>query len=167
MPRYGYAAVVELLLKRGADAQYKDADGKTPLDVAGMDLGEDTRHIINNLFLQHREKIKNSKQRRGSCPAIPRAALMSAVNASSSNEKVTTPTGRADGSQPLLPLPSVLVSNVATQPTEKTGEMPGVDGDRHPTRCTGHTPGDLSAMQRRPSYSLAAHIRVSKIVRSE
>lgn len=149
--RYGYAAVVELLLKRGADLNYKDAEGKTAADVIGNDLSEDSRAIVVALLSDHAQKVKNNKQRRLSCPAIPRTAMITAVIAngvpSASAVAVASPSSAAslEKKQTLLPLPSVTVANANTIASNEEGRL-----------------GDSSQSIRHNSFSAAAHIRVRK-----
>ncbi|CAM9608836.1 unnamed protein product, partial [Hapterophycus canaliculatus] len=154
--RYGYAAVVELLLKRGADANFRDAEEKTPGDVIGNDLTEDSSVIVRNLLKEHAERGKANKQRRGSCPAIPRTAMVTAVNASNG----TTVASVALGASPspssslkrpsaLLPLPSVLVAKT---------ELIEASPDREELPAVGDI-GKADQPFRHTSFSVAAHIR--------
>lgn len=161
--RYGYAAVVELLLRRGADANFKDSDGKTPLDVIGTDLAEDAREIVRTLLLEHAEKMKSSKQRRGSCPAIPRTALITAIDASGLKATATaTPPAKvpADGSPPFLPLPAVTIVRSAIDPAEPSGAR-GVNTPGNPDQGEPVSAAVVARKgNRRGSFSSAAHIRV-------
>ena len=161
--RYGYAAVAELLLRRGADANFKDSDGKTPLDVIGADLAEDAREIIRTLLLEHEEKMKSTKQRRGSCPAIPRTALITAVDASGLKATTTaTPPAKvpADGSHPFLPLPAVTIVRGAVDAAEPSGAG-GVDNPGNPDQSVPiASAGVVGKGNSRRSFSSAAHIRV-------
>lgn len=151
--RYGYAAVVELLLKRGADLNFKDAEGKTAADVVGSDLSEDSREIVNALLREHAQKVKTNKQRRLSCPAIPRTAMITAINATNGISSASAvPAAAAPPSaassqktQTLLPLPSVMVASVSN--TTPNGEG---------------RPGESGQSARHTSFSAAAHIRVRK-----
>lgn len=157
--RYGYAAVVELLLKRGADPNSKDAEGKAAADVIGTDLSEDSREIVNALLREHAQKAKSNKQRRLSCPAIPRTAMITAVNASDGGMRIPSTVAAAspssaassEKSQTLLPLPSVMVAT-AVDNTASNGK------DR---------PGESSQSARHNSFSAAAHIRVRKQPRQD
>lgn len=151
--RYGYAAVVELLLKRGADPNFKDDEGKTAADVIGTDLSEDSREIVNALLRGHAQKVKNNRQRRLSCPAIPRTAMITAVNTSNGAMGASLTTAASSSSAPsleksqtLLPLPSVMVPSVIT-----TASSNGEDRS-----------GESSQSVRHNSFSAAAHIRVRK-----
>ncbi|CAM9849206.1 unnamed protein product, partial [Laminaria digitata] len=160
--RYGYAAVVELLLRRGADANFKDSDGKTPLDVIGADLAEDAREIVRTLLLEHAEKMKSTKQRRGSCPAIPRTALITAIDASGLKATATansTPPAKvsADASQPFLPLPAVISVKSAV-------DSSGAGGVDNPENTDQSVPVAAAGVagkgnNSRRSFSSAAHIR--------
>lgn len=117
--RYGYAAVIELLLKRGADAKCKDADGKTPGDVMGTDLNEDSRVLVDALFVEHAKRAKTGRQRRGSCSNIPPAvsiatldtttSLAAAAAAGRAPERTTPSNGgnKDSAGQANLPLPSL------------------------------------------------------------
>lgn len=162
--RYGYAAVVELLLRRGADANFKDSDGKTPLDVIGTDLEEDAREIVRTLLLEHAEKMRSTKQRRGSCPAIPRTALITAIDASGLKATATaTPPAKvpADENHAFLPLPAVTIVRSAVDPAEPSGAG-GVDntGNHHQSVPVAAAAGVVRKGNRRGSFSSAAHIRV-------
>lgn len=149
--RYGYAAVVELLLKRGADPNFKDAEGKTAAEVIGTDLSEDSREIVNALLREHAQKVKNNRQRRLSCPAIPRTAMITAINATNGVSSTSPAAASASQSsaasleknQTLLPLPSVMVGSVTN--TASNGE---------------DSPGQSGQSARQNSFSAAAHIRV-------
>lgn len=161
--RYGYAAVVELLLRRGADANFKDSDGKTPLDVIGADLAEDAREIVRTLLLEHAEKMKNTKQRRGSCPAIPRTALITAIDASGLKATATAnstppPKVSADASQPFLPLPAVISVKSAVD----SSGAGGVDNPENPDQSVPVAAAGVvgKGNNSRRSFSSAAHIRV-------
>lgn len=150
--RYGYAAVVELLLKRGADPNFKDAEGKTAADVIGTDLSEDSREIVMALLREHAQKAKDNRQRRLSCPAIPRTTMITAINAS--NDGVTSVSavavassssaGPSEKNQTLLPLPSVMVAS-ANNAASNNGE--------------GRS-GESGQPARHNSFSAATHIRV-------
>lgn len=149
--RYGYAAVVELLLKRGADPNFKDTEGKTAADVIGTDLSEDSREIVIALLREHAQKMKNNKQRRLSCPAIPRTAMATAVLAtngvlSASAVAAASPSSATslEKNQTLLPLPSVMVASVNNTSTNGDGRL-----------------GESGQAVRQDSFSAAAHIRVS------
>lgn len=135
--RYGYAAVVEILLKRGADPNFKDAEGNTAKDVIGGDLTEDSREIVHTLLREHEEKAKTSRQRRGSCPAIPRTALVMATTA---NASVSAAAAVAAGMPPSS-LPS----------SDKYQNLPSVGV----THLSAAKPSN-----RRTSFSMAPHIRV-------
>lgn len=143
---------MELLLKRGADPNFKDAEGKTAADVVGSDCTEDSREIVQSLLRDHAQKAKTNRQRRGSCPAIPRAAMMTAINASNESglaAAAAPPSSSASSekNQKLLPLPSVLVphkSPTTTSPNE-------------------NDEGGTSQSSRHNSFSAAAHIRVKML----
>eukprot|EP00903_Cladosiphon_okamuranus_P015150 g14008.t1 len=152
--RYGYAAVVELLLKRGADPNFKDAEGKTAADVIGTDLSEDSREIMIALLREHAQKMKNSKQRRLSCPAIPRTAMLTATNASSDGAtgasavavSFASSAAPPEKNQMLVTLPSLMVAsgNVGNNVASNNGE--------------GRS-GELGQSVKHNSFSAAAHIR--------
>lgn len=150
--RYGYAAVVELLLKRGADPNSKDVEDKTPGDVIGNDLTEDSSMIVHNLLKEHAEKVKANRQRRGSCPAIPRTAMMTAVNASNGAINAASPMSPISlrKHSALLPLPNVLVAK--TDLVETSPDRGGIS--------TVGDVGELDQPIRHKSFSVAAHIRV-------
>ncbi|CAN0066092.1 unnamed protein product, partial [Ectocarpus fasciculatus] len=140
--RYGYAAVVELLLKRGADANFKDAEGKTPGDVVGSDLSEDSREIVRTLLKEHAARVKNTKQRRGSCPAIPRTAMAAAVHAAGTGTKhgasvpaaapllLSSPATPSHKPGALLPLPSVVVTNKNAGEIDAEAAVDGADSNQ-------------------------------------
>ncbi|CAM9865989.1 unnamed protein product, partial [Scytosiphon promiscuus] len=151
---YGYAAVVELLLKRGADPNSKDAEEKTPGDVIGNDLTEDSSTIVHNLLREHAEKVKANRQRRGSCPAIPRTAMIAAVNASNGSVGASAPEAASSSTSPkkhsaLLPLPNVLVARTdLVESSSNRAELPPVDDSGNAGQPVRHT-----------SFSVAANIR--------
>lgn len=167
--RYGYAAVVELLLRRGADANFKDSDGKTPLDVIGGELEEDAREIVRTLLMEHAEKMK-TKQRRGSCPAMPRTALISAIDASNFNAATTATTAPSAKTPPdsnplLMPLPAVVVVKSAAEPGEEPTSAGGAlanPANLHHIAPVTAAAGVVGKGNSRRSFSAAAHIRVSE-----
>ncbi|CAM9781730.1 unnamed protein product [Ectocarpus sp. 6 AP-2014] len=158
--RYGYAAVVELLLKRGADANFKDAEGKTPGDVVGSDLSEDSREIVRTLLKEHAARVKNTKQRRGSCPAIPRTLMATAVHATGTGAMngasvaaaapllLSSPTAPSHKPGALLPLPSVVVTNKNAGEIDAETAVHGANSNQAGGQAT-----------RRISFSAADRIR--------
>lgn len=136
------------MLKRGADPNCKDAEGETAKDVVGSDLTEDSREIVHTLLKQHAEKAKAIKQRRGSCPAIPRTVLTAAAaNAAS----VSASAGAGAGAAAVFPssLPSSDKNLQALQPLPSVGVTLLVDRAAKPSN-------------RHMSFSAAHHIRVRK-----
>lgn len=148
---------MELLLKRGADPNAKDVDNQMPGDVVGNDLTEDTSVIVHNLLKEHAQRVKTNKQRRGSCPAVPRTAMIAAVNASSATISASAAAGVSPAPSTslkkpgaLLPLPNVLVAKTdLVDASPDRGEPPAV-GDI----------GNSVQSIRHKSFSVAAHIRV-------
>ncbi|CAM9821490.1 unnamed protein product, partial [Ectocarpus sp. 13 AM-2016] len=158
--RYGYAAVVELLLKRGEDANFKDAEGKTPGDVVGSDLSEDSREIVLALLKEHAARVKNTKQRRGSCPAIPRTMMATAVHAAGTGTingasvpaaaplLLSSPTAPSHKPGTLLPLPSVVVTNKNAGEIDAETAVGGANSNQAGGQATRHV-----------SFSVADRIR--------
>ncbi|CAN0179609.1 unnamed protein product [Ectocarpus sp. 4 AP-2014] len=148
--RYGYAAVVELLLKRGADANFKDAEGKTPGDVVGTDLSEDSREIVLTLLKEHAARVKNTKQRRGSCPAIPRTMMATAVHAVGTGTingasvaaaaplLLSSPIAPPHTPGALLPLPSIVVTNKNAGEIDAKTAVDGENSDQAVGQATRH-----------------------------
>ncbi|CAB1105737.1 unnamed protein product [Ectocarpus sp. CCAP 1310/34] len=148
--RYGYTAVVELLLKRGADANFKDAEGKTPGDVVGSDLSEDSREIALTLLKEHAARVKNTKQRRGSCPAIPRTMMATVVHAAGTGTingasvpaaaplLLSSPTAPSHKPGTLLPLPSVVVTNKNAGEIDAETAVDGANSNQAGGQATRH-----------------------------
>ncbi|CAN0558869.1 unnamed protein product [Ectocarpus sp. 12 AP-2014] len=132
-----------------------------PGDVVGSDLSEDSREIVLTLLKEHAARVKNTKQRRGSCPAIPRTMMATAVHAAGTGTingasvpaaaplLLSSPTAPSHKPGTLLPLPSVVVTNKNAGEIDAETAVGGANSNQAGGQATRHV-----------SFSVADRIRV-------
>lgn len=174
--------MVEVLLKHGADADAKDAEGDTSGDVIGQEIEEGTRQTVHDLLEQHSAAMKADRVQRNSCRSVP-----STTGLQSGSERSMTPSFAACSESPSEDSGQNLrLPNLRLMPSAATSERRAVDlgdkvlgggasglegdgggGDFGSTLNISSSTGGGADMRsrRRASYSNAAHIRVSLFCR--
>lgn len=162
--------MVEVLLKRGANADAKDAEGDTPSDVIGRELDDGTRQIIHDLLEQYSAAVKLNRAEQSPRPSIPpTTGLPSDTERNMAPSLTTCSESQSGASGQNLRLP-----NLGLMPSANVGDGelgrggPGPEGNRG-GGDSGSALNTLSTVgganvrrrHRRASYSNATHIRVS------